>query len=73
MDSYRSPCPRRGWVAAAWAKTAEWVRRCLTRHDPFFEELKADVIVFHRVDGEFAIVARVIDRRRDLGTSFFAD
>ncbi len=31
------------------------------------------VIVFYRVDGEFAIVARVIDGRRDLGTAFFAD
>jgi plasmid stabilization system protein ParE len=31
------------------------------------------VIVFYRVDGEFAVVARVIDGRRDLGTAFFAD
>jgi toxin ParE1/3/4 len=31
------------------------------------------VIAFYRVDGEFVIVVRVIDGRRDLGTAFFAD
>jgi plasmid stabilization system protein ParE len=29
------------------------------------------VVVFYRVDGDFAIVTRVVDGRRDLGTIFF--